>query len=371
MCLDVGRAVVVAGVCLLLGIKLRLIDGQLAVMMRLDVVFDQLLVMLSLFDTHRGSSCGIETTVHPDATNNDNLPSYGKTFPPRRPGSSYTHPVASDPDHPAEDLPAHSAGRERLQDITGAEPWPERVTREWALGGSTGAGVTVCVVDSGIEAGHPMIGGVTRSVTVSLDDDGNAEITDVSDGDVCGHGSACAGIIRSIAPDCELVSVRVLGEGFVGSGGVLVEGLRWAIDQGYPVINMSLSTTKHRFVGDLHDLADAAYFRRSVIVASAHNMPVRSYPWRFSSVISVASHDGDDPLVWYRNPDPPVEFYARGLEVEVAWMNGTSMRSTGNSFATPHISGICALILAKHPTLTPFELKTILGLTADNARRTA
>ena len=131
---------------------------------------------------------------------------------------------------------------------------------------------------------------------------------------------------------------------------------------------MSLSTTKRRFVSELHDLADLAYFRRSIIVASAHNMPVRSYPWRFSSVMSVASHDQDDPLAWYRNPQPPVEFYARGVDVDVAWMDGARLRSTGNSFATPHISGICALILAKHPDLTPSEVKTLLG--TDGEQRT-
>ena len=88
--------------------------------------------------------------------------------------------------------------------------------------------------------------------------------------------------------------MRVLGAGFVGSGPVLVEGLRWAIEQGYDVINMSLSTTKSKFVGELHELADTAYFRRTIVVASANNMPVASYPWRFSSVISVASHEVDD-----------------------------------------------------------------------------
>jgi subtilisin family serine protease len=268
-------------------------------------------------------------------------------------------------------MPAHAVAGSDAGALVGAQVWPERVTREWAVGGATGAGVTVCVVDSGIESGHPLIGKVARAVTVSVTEDDEAIVTEDSAGDVCGHGSACAGIIRSIAPGCELVSVRVLGEGFVGSGPVLVAGLRWAIEQGYQVINMSLSTTKRRFVGELHELADLAYFKRSIIVASAHNMPVRSYPWRFSSVVSVASHDQDDPLTWYRNPQPPVEFYARGVDVEVAWMDGTRLRSTGNSFATPHISGVCALILSKHPDLTPPEVKTVLGMTANNAKDVA
>jgi len=267
---------------------------------------------------------------------------------------------------PAEDLPAYAVDRAAVQELAGARPWPARVTREWALGDSTGRGARVCVVDSGIEAGHPAVGRVDTAVVVSISDDEVVVEPDTL-GDVCGHGTACAGIIREIAPECELASVRVLGEGFVGSGPVLVEGLRWAIEQGYDVINMSLSTTKRRFVEALHDLTDAAYFQRSIVVASAHNMPIASYPWRFSSVISVASHELDDPLAYYRNPDPPVEFFARGVDVSVAWMGGARMRTTGNSFATPHITGVCALIRAKHPHLTPAEVKTLLGLTAANA----
>lgn len=275
--------------------------------------------------------------------------------------------MATEPEPPHVDpLPAHAVDRAAVRTLAGARPWPERVTRDWALGGSTGRGARVCVVDSGIEAGHPLVGEVTTAVAVSIEGD-EVVIEPDTLGDLCGHGTACAGIIRQLAPDCELASVRVLGEGFVGSGPVLVEGLRWAIEHGYDVINMSLSTTKRRFVEELHDLADAAYFRRSIVVASAHNMPVASYPWRFSSVISVASHELDDPLAYYRNPAPPVEFFARGVDVSIAWMGGGRMRSTGNSFATPHITGICALIRAKHPYLNPAEVKTLLGLTAANA----
>jgi subtilisin len=162
------------------------------------------------------------------------------------------------------------------------------------------------------------------------------------------------------------LQLRVLGAGFKGSGAVLLEGLRWAIGQGFDVINMSLSTTKKQFSGLLHELADSAYFRRSVLVASAHNMPVESYPWRFSSVISVGSHEEHDPLTFFYNPSPPVEFFARGVNVEVAWIGNATVRSSGNSFATPHMSGICALILAKHPELTPFQLKSVLYLIASN-----
>ncbi len=268
-------------------------------------------------------------------------------------------------DH-AERLPAWSLAAGTGDQISTGVDWPERVTREWAWGGSTGKGVRVCILDSGVEAGHPGVGAVDRAVAISMDDDEQVVVSDDTEGDSCGHGTACAGIIRSLAPDCTLVSVRVLGAGFTGSGPILLGGLRWAVEQGFEVINMSLSTTKRQFASVLHDLADRAYFNRTLLIASAHNMPVESYPWRFSSVVSVGSHEETDPLAFYYNPNPPVEFFAKGVDVDIAWLGGGRIRASGNSFATPHMAALCTLVLGKHPELTPFQLKSILYLTATN-----
>jgi subtilisin len=265
-----------------------------------------------------------------------------------------------------DELPAWSLPSTAVDRIAIPASWPERVTREWALGGSTGAGVSVCILDSGIEAGHPLVGEVQSAHAMRLDEDEHAVAEPDDVGDECGHGTACAGIVRSLAPDCEIHSVRVLGAGYTGSGPIMLGGLRWAVEQGFDVVNMSLSTTKAKFASTLHELADTAYFKRSVLVASAHNLPVESYPWKFSSVISVGSHELDDSHAFYANPDPPVEFFARGVDVTVAWLGGGSIRATGNSFATPHLTGICALIRAKHPELTPFQLKSVLYLIASN-----
>src|ERR671930_591844 len=142
-------------------------------------------------------------------------------------------------------------------------------------------------------------GEVQESVAVSLGENDEAIIEPDTEGDLCGHGTACAGIVRSLAPDCELTSVRVLGAGYTGSGAVMLAGLEWAIEQGFDVVNMSLSTTKKQYVDRLHELADAAYFKRTLLVASAHNMPVESFPWRFASVVSVGSHEAEDPFVVY------------------------------------------------------------------------
>ena len=267
-----------------------------------------------------------------------------------------------------EPLPAWSLTSAAATDIGIANLLPERVDAEWAFGGATGDGIKVCILDSGVEAGHPLVGEVAGTTVITLGPEGEPIAEQDSEGDLCGHGTACAGIVRSIAPAVELYSVRVLGAGFKGSGKVLLAGLRWAIEQGYDVINMSLSTTKRELGDHLHELTDTAYFQRTVLVAAAHNMPVESFPWRFSSVISVGSHEDDNPLLYYANPDPPVEFFARGVDVEVAWLGGGTIRASGNSFATPCISGIAALILSKHPGLTPFQLKTVLHLTSQNVK---
>ena len=267
-----------------------------------------------------------------------------------------------------EELPAWSLPAAAGESIRLPEAWTEPVTREWAWAGTAGKGVRVCVLDSGIEHGHPLVGRVDRSVAIVREDGGIVVREDDAEGDLCGHGTACAGIIRLLAPECELVSVRVLGAGYTGSAKVMLRGLEWAIEQGFDIVNMSLSTTKRDYVDRLHELADTAYFKRTMLVASAHNMPVESFPWRFASVISVGSHEESDPFTFYSNPTPPVEFFARGLEIDVAWLGGGTLRSTGNSFATPHISGICALILGKHPELTPYQLKSVLHLTASNVR---
>ncbi|MCX5412474.1 S8 family serine peptidase [Streptomyces sp. NBC_00059] len=231
---------------------------------------------------------------------------------------------------------------------------------------ATGRGVRVCVVDSGVELDHPLVGPVESSWVVVKDPESGEITVEPSDtGDTCGHGTACAGIIRRTAPDCEIHSVRVLGERFSGTGDVLMAGLRWAVEQRFDVVNLSLSTTRSRFAPELHGLADQAYFGRTVLVASAHNTPVESFPWRFASVISVGSHQEDDELHLY-NPEPPVEFFGPGQNVSVPWLGGTTIRTTGNSFATPYVAGLCARVLSGHPRMTAFQLKNALYLSAAN-----
>jgi subtilisin family serine protease len=239
--------------------------------------------------------------------------------------------------------------------------------RPAAWGGADGSGVTVAVIDSGVEAGHPDLGGmVIRSVRVEFGGDGEPAIVEDADGtDLVGHGTACAGIIHEIAPGAEIVSVGVLGADNRGKGVLFAAGLEWAIGQGVSIANLSLSSRSEALFGTFHELADRAYFANVLLVSAANNVNVPSYPSLFAAVVSVAAHDASDPLTFFYNPRPPVEFGARGVDVDVAWKGGGRIAATGNSFAAPHIAGICALIRSKHPTATPFEIKAMLAATAN------
>lgn len=264
--------------------------------------------------------------------------------------------------------PAYSApfARESIP-ILHAIPEFENITREWAWEGSTGKSVKVAVIDSGIDAEHPAVGGnISGYVDISEGQDGTLSYETAPHKDVYGHGTACAGIIRAVAPECELYSVRVLGPSLTGRGSVFVAGVHWALDNGMQVCNMSLGTTKKDFFGALHELADLAYFHNVMLVTAANNMAIPSFPSVYASVLSVASHDIQDPYLIYYNPQPPVEFGALGINVEVAWRDGTTIKASGNSFAAPHITGLVTKILAKHPGLTVFQLKVILRSLAAN-----
>lgn len=263
-------------------------------------------------------------------------------------------------------LPAWSGAfeRGRLEQVRSL-PLPE--ARAWAFDGSTGAGVSVAVVDSGVEGGHPLVGGVAGAVAFEADGDGDVRVVEGPHEDLVGHGTACAAIIRSLAPDAKLYSIRVLGSNLKGRGALFHAGLRWAVDHGMAVVNLSLSSKSEAMYAPLHDVADAAYFGRTLLVCAANNQPGPTYPSQFSSVVSVAARPGEDPRALAYNPRPPVEFGARGIDVEVAWANGGSIIATGNSFAAPHVAGLAALALGKRPWLTPFQVKAVLQAVCDNA----
>ena len=265
------------------------------------------------------------------------------------------------------DLPAWSepftdvAGLARRMRLRG-------ISRDWAWGGSTGAGIRVGIVDSGLESPHRLNGRVVESVAVELVD-GEPNVVPDDGADMYGHATACGGIILGMAPEVELVSIRVLGSDLRGKGAAFAAGLEWAIENGIDVLNLSLSSKSEAMFSVFHDLVDQALLPRHPAGQRRQQRAAASYPSLFSAVVSVAAHGEPDPWRLYYNPSPPVEFGAWGVDVPIAWKDGGSTVATGNSFAAPHVTAMVALILAKHRGLTPFEVKPVLAAVADNPRR--
>ena len=234
-----------------------------------------------------------------------------------------------------------------------------QIDDSWKL--RTGKGVSVAVIDSGIEASHADLQGKVKE-SVEARADNKRVVFDKSDtGDSAGHGTACAGIISRIAPDAEFYSIKVLGAGGLGDGIAFLAGLEYAVKNRYQIINLSLGTTKPQFFAPLHDLLDRAYQAGCIVVAAANNLPQPSFPSVFSSsLISVSKHEDADPFNFGFRYGEVIELTAPGVNVRTAWLNNSYKNLTGNSFACPHIVGIIALLLENYPELTPFQVKSAL-----------
>lgn len=264
-------------------------------------------------------------------------------------------------------MPAHTrdSAAVRLSGVVSLDD----LSPSWAWGGATGEGVRVAVIDSGIEATHPDLGGVVDAEAgreFTLSPDGAVVERAGPHDDSFGHGTACAGIIHMLAPQAQLVSLKVLGPSLSGKAASFLRALAWAVEEGFDVVNLSLGTTRRDWALPFYEVCDRAYFAGTLVVTAANNLPRTSYPSLLASVTSVACNLSQDPFRFHYNPKPPTEFLARGVDVDVAWKGGSRLRGTGNSYAAPHLAGITALIRSKHPDLRPFQVKTVLWATAAN-----
>jgi subtilisin family serine protease len=258
----------------------------------------------------------------------------------------------------------------RLRDAIGL---PGEADAATITGSGDGAGVTVAVIDSGVDADHPDLEGcveVERGVAVAVDGD-LVKLDTGPHGDVFGHGTACAGVIHSLAPAARIISVRVLDAELGGRVAGFHAGLSWALEQEVDVVNLSLGSRKRDWALAFHDLCDQAYFQGCAVVTAASNSQRISYPSLYSSVFSVACTTTTDPERYHVNPEPPTEFLARGIDVPVLWADGATSTGTGNSYATPHIAGLIARVLGKWPGLRPFQLKALLWAAAANVRESS
>jgi subtilisin len=234
--------------------------------------------------------------------------------------------------------------------------------------GGTGEGVSIAVIDSGIErkmledsfreAGTPILpieGAIFHE---------NAEPKPYLGHQSAPHGTTVADIILRTAPRVKLYSADVFGTSGTCEVETVIAALRHALDVWkVKVVNLSLGVPEHKLLQlprrqQLQRAVEEAYFRDVLIFAAAHNdHPLtRSYPAAFAPpLISVDKALFGDPLEFAYKLRERIEFQAHGKGYL-----GPFSREPATSWATPHLTGIAARILSLKPDLKPFELKTIL-----------
>jgi len=232
-----------------------------------------------------------------------------------------------------------------------------------AIQTGTGSGIRIAVIDSGIEASHPALGGLALTDDVLLgEEDGRIVATEGHGEDTFGHGTAVAGIIRQIAPEASIGSFRVLGANNRSKSEIICEGVRLAIDKGYNILNCSFGSGAPEKVLLYKSWVDAAYLQGIHVVAACNNEDFRrpEWPGNFPSVVTVNMARNADPLAIYYKPGHLVEFATLGVNVDVAWKDGRTTQKTGSSFAAPRMTALLARMLSVMVDLKPLEAKVLL-----------
>lgn len=233
----------------------------------------------------------------------------------------------------------------------------DRIDADLAWPTSTGNGVKVAIIDTGIDKDHPdLIGNITGGRNFVKK--GNRVDPNAWDDDN-GHGTHVAGIaaavdneigVIGVAPSAYLYGVKVLdrrGSGYVSD---VIAGIDWATANGMDVINMSLGTTAD--IQSLHDAVDRAYAAGIVVVAAAGNSGDTNpdndviYPARYSSVIAVAATDSNNNRASWSSDGPEVELAAPGVYIRSTYRGGGYKILSGTSMAAPHVAGTVALMKA-------------------------
>jgi membrane-anchored mycosin MYCP len=260
-------------------------------------------------------------------------------------------------------------------------PWPQVRYDLAALSQvSQGAGVTVAVLDSGVDTVNPQLAGQVVAGGDMLDSTGDGRT------DCVGHGTAVASIIAArpmpgaglsgLAPAARILAIRVSdridnGEGVTGSGDLqdLVDGIKEAVRRRPGVMNLSISTTADN--PDLRAAIQSALDADIVVVAAAGNYhdrgDPRPYPASYDGVVGVGGIGADGQRVAKSQVGSYVDIVAPGDAVIGAAPGSGHVTNQGTSFATPFVAATAALIRAKWPQLDRAEVVRRLLATADPA----
>jgi len=229
-----------------------------------------------------------------------------------------------------------------------------------------GGGIIIAVIDTGIDATHPLLSGRIAPGGYNFIDN----TTDTSDGGAglfAGHGTMVSGIVLRIAPEAQILPLRVLDSDGSTTTFRLSRAIFHAIDAGAHVINISLGT-----LADPSLLADAiteAHSSGIIVVAAAGNDDAQSPPrspasLSSSGVVAVAATDNQLIKAHFSNYGSWVSISAPGVSIHGPFPGAAYSEATGTSFAAPLVSGTAALVLSSCPGIDSETARQILISTA-------
>ena len=210
-----------------------------------------------------------------------------------------------------------------------------------------GEGIRVAILDTGISDHTDLITAWKKDNAINCSSDPTWEDKG------SGHGTHVAGIIAGsdndfgvvgVAPNCEIIPIKVLDDSGAGNYESIEKGLRNAINMNVDIINMSLGSSTAP-PETLHDLIRQAVAQGIVIVAAAGNdAHAVNYPARYDEVIAVAALDQNGCLATFTSKDETVDIVAPGVDIYSTYLHNEYCKMSGTSQASPFVAGICALI---------------------------
>jgi len=248
---------------------------------------------------------------------------------------------------------------------------PKRIAAESAWNAALGTGVTIAIIDTGVDLDHP-------DLAAKLDTANDYDFVNgrTSAQDDNGHGSHCAGIagaltnngigVAGMAPGATILPIKTLDSAGNGSSAMLAAGIRYAVDHGADVVSMSLGGASPSQT--LEDAVAYAHAHGVVLVAATGNTNSGVfYPAAYPEVIAVGATDVTDVRATYSNKGPEIDVMAPGgtsaSPIVSAVVDAYGVKH-GTSMATPHVAGVVALMLSEDAAATPAEITDALARTS-------
>ncbi len=276
------------------------------------------------------------------------------------------------------DAPVRALDADSTPQIGAPEAWEA---------GYTGEGVTVAVLDTGVDTTHPDLDDVTvgsRDFTgTGSTTDGFGHGTHVAS-IALGSGDASDGVNRGVAPGADLLVGKVLADDGYGQTSWMIDGMEWASSEGADIVNLSLGQPGYYSDGtDPSSLAvdtlSAEHGTLFVIAAGnegEYGNGTVTAPGSAESALTVGAVDDSDDVTWFSSRGPrggdnglKPDVTAPGDAIVAARAAGTEMgpvvddyhvSASGTSMATPHVAGAAAVLKQARPELTGQGLKSIL-----------